>query len=1698
MALPTAERITNKYLYKNDQVIDNRLDDNLISQKGTIISVDKKEFMKGPGRFVNASDFSIVSSFFTQKNDIVAMNREEAILSNLPEGEYSKQEILKILGYIDGNGMGVNGMFAGANKTLGFYDDGKDDLLERAYIWNSTSYKISDTARFIISKNGERKIEGFGIEPGRVNKSGEMIDDFDFVGGGWSNLVNPGLETVIDPSGIGKTVTITFTGKIDTYTLTSTAFEKEKDKKSYWSLFNGASNYMYLNKLINKLWDSGSIKHLYQEKPIIYGSLDKNGKGKDDVIIGTEITKETLGKEATIDISESKVEKGVLNLLGLPINGSSIVNLLSKTHPDYETSDILEPLINKDELIESLTKLTNHLADYVKHGIVYVTGDGNDSITGTQYNDILHGGKGDDILDGKEGYNIYYIGGSDKIITSDNSDKELIGEIRFLDKSYQIKKQDLNKEVSNLSPDNFVNLVYDEENNRSFSVWNNGSGYKNFQATTLKGELVSYNLNSKVAVFKGNGENGEKYIFEATGVEADVSDPYRNSVYKDGIVNNSLISIKKLVITEEVSGHKVTINNLVTRDSYNGHVGFNIFLSDASNSEYRVPKIWYENYVAYENGKHSSSNQHGWGDPAQESIRDNASDLDSSDGGFGGHPDNGGDGGNPGNPGGPPKDKGRHYQPYDPLVLDLDSDGIETIGYERKNGAYFDHDSDGIRTATGWLKNDDGFLVFDRNQDGKINDLTELFSDRFAEGAKHGFAALATLDENQDGVIDEKDSAFSQLQVWRDLNQDGESSTNELVSLADLKIKSLHTGFEEKTEQLNGHNFLSQLGKYETQDGTFHLMGDVNFSYQPLYSRFIDELPLNEEQQKVINLSGIGKVRDLREAATLSLELNELLTRYSGLQRREDQLALLPDILNKWAQTDTHYKDYGYQLEKTVEVDSADVSQTISVTPSQLNAIRNAKHDPQVMARFEENKHKIATINSLYSLNIKQLYYTTDADINYIIDKVDSMYQSSVVLAYRSLLPQTRLKKYFSQISFIRKQDKWLTDYSKLTPLFHKSFQDSPINALTDLIEFLSLLDNPSKWSEGLDLLSQYLAYSKENNLYASWKSDNTLKVLEKLGFRFADEGSDKDDILIGDQTGNTLRGKNGNDVLLGGRGNDILDGGLGADTYVFSKGHGQDIIWEDSDSVHRAADIDAIRFTDVNFNEVKFRQQGNDLVLFGYAGEDSVTIKRFYSHIDYQIDRFEFADRTLTLTDLKAAGMRLFGTEGNDEINDWDGNTVIDAGAGDDKIRGGNGNDTLIGNTGNDEMEGGLGADTYVFSKGHGQDIIWEDSDSVHRAADIDAIRFTDVNFNEVKFRQQGNDLVLFGYAGEDSVTIKRFYSHIDYQIDRFEFADRTLTLTDLKAAGMRLFGTEGNDEINDWDGNTVIDAGAGDDKIRGGNGNDTLIGNTGNDEMEGGLGADTYVFSKGHGRDIIWEDSDSAHRKADIDTIRFTDVNFNEVKFHRKDNDLVLFGYSNNDSIVIKRFFSHVDYQVENFVFADRTLTLKEMQSEGLCFVGTDGDDEMYDWSDGSGKAIYEGGRGNDTLNGNYGADTYIFNKGHGKDSIFEDASSAINPEDVIRFDQISDVSQLWFSRKNNSLVISELNTEDNVTIKNWYNHQNYKVEKIQLADGKSLNITQVEKLVEAMAAFESQYGGDITQASQNEIQQYLDKIAVSSYWS
>lgn len=87
---------------------------------------------------------------------------------------------------------------------------------------------------------------------------------------------------------------------------------------------------------------------------------------------------------------------------------------------------------------------------------------------------------------------------------------------------------------------------------------------------------------------------------------------------------------------------------------------------------------------------------------------------------------------------------------YDPLTLDLDGDGIETIAASNNSGVMFDSIVDGIKTATGWISSDDGILVRDINQNGTIDNGSELFGDstKLSSGvnASNGFAALVDLD----------------------------------------------------------------------------------------------------------------------------------------------------------------------------------------------------------------------------------------------------------------------------------------------------------------------------------------------------------------------------------------------------------------------------------------------------------------------------------------------------------------------------------------------------------------------------------------------------------------------------------------------------------------------------------------------------------------------------------------------------------------------------------------------------------------------------------------------------------------------------------------------------------------------------------------------------------------------------------------
>jgi hypothetical protein len=166
-----------------------------------------------------------------------------------------------------------------------------------------------------------------------------------------------------------------------------------------------------------------------------------------------------------------------------------------------------------------------------------------------------------------------------------------------------------------------------------------------------------------------------------------------------------------------------------------------------------------------------------------------------------------------------------------PLVLDLDGNGVRTLGLEA--GVRFDLAASGETRATGWVGGGDGLLVLDRNHDGIINDGGELFGSatRLADGssAGNGYVALAAIDSNADGVVDAKDSLYGDLRVWVDGNADGVSQAAELKTLAELHIASLNLDARRDGAVDNG-NLIGLSSTYTTDDGQQHAAADVWFA----------------------------------------------------------------------------------------------------------------------------------------------------------------------------------------------------------------------------------------------------------------------------------------------------------------------------------------------------------------------------------------------------------------------------------------------------------------------------------------------------------------------------------------------------------------------------------------------------------------------------------------------------------------------------------------------------------------------------------------------------------------------------------------------------------------------------------------------------------------------------------------------------
>ena len=888
-----------------------------------------------------------------------------------------------------------------------------------------------------------------------------------------------------------------------------------------------------------------------------------------------------------------------------------------------------------------------------------------------------------------------------------------------------------------------------------------------------------------------------------------------------------------------------------------------------------------------------------------------------------------------------------------PLILDLDGDGVETLGL----GALvnFDHAGDGFGERTGWVGKDDGLLVRDLNGDGKITSGAELFGNktRLSNGnnAANGFLALAELDSNSDGKIDSNDAAWSSLQVWKDTNSDGVTDASELLTLSQAGVGEIGLSYVNQGSGVApdaSGNLHQQVGGYVTASGGSRAMTDVWFTtsnWDTLDQR--TPLTLSTDITALPDLPGLGNLGSLRQAMARdsSGALKAAVSAFGTASSANQRSTLLHEVMFRWA--------------GVFDLDPA----------SRGNAIGDARILAFLEAVFVQNFQQNGGANNnpgggavpILQNIFTQLSSNFAAQMD--LQGRDKLFYETINLEWNDSQQSFEIDADALEV-FVRQQ--YAAGAS--SAIFELKRFGANILALgsEELLKAISATGSfhGDEVDRTLFWLGQKLGNENSESIYGISGVSNRINA---LGGNDQINGAELNDMLDGGEGNDNIWGNAGNDTLSGGLGNDYLSGDSGDDTYLFNLGDGNDIIAEYSNQ-----GIDTLNLgSGITTSNVQIARTGNsfsDLVL-SFGGTDSITIRDyFYGNSNAgRIENIVFTDGTVWdfaaltsrlttqgtangdyLYGISGVSNRINGLGGGDNINGAELNDVLDGGEGNDNIWGNAGNDTLSGGLGNDYLSGDSGDDTYLFNLGDGNDIIAEYSNQ-----GIDTLNLgSGITTSNVQIARTGNsfsDLVL-SFGGTDSITIRDyFYGNSNAgRIENIVFTDGTVWdfaaltsrlttqgtangdyLYGISGVSNRINGLGGGDNINGAELNDVLDGGEGNDSIWGNAGNDTLSGGLGNDYLSGDAGDDSYLFNLGDGNDTI---SDYDNTSGNIDTAFFgVGIAADQVWLQQVGNNLEVSIIGRNDKLVINNWYLGNSYHVERFRTSDG-LTLRDDRVQNL----------------------------------------------------------------------------------------------------------------------------------------------------------------------
>ncbi|NMD52679.1 hypothetical protein HG547_13760, partial [Shewanella sp. DNRA4] len=551
----------------------------------------------------------------------------------------------------------------------------------------------------------------------------------------------------------------------------------------------------------------------------------------------------------------------------------------------------------------------------------------------------------------------------------------------------------------------------------------------------------------------------------------------------------------------------------------------------------------------------------------------------------------------------------------DPLVFDLDGDGIETVSSDA--GIIFDHDGDGIKHGTGWVGANDGLLALDINGNGIIDSGKELFGDNTVlsngEKARDGFAALRDLDINGDGVIDNNDVIYEKLKIWQDINQDGISQASEIKSLAELNIKSIALNDTSQLNKTQNGNVISHVSNYFDTEGKSHVLGTLDFSFNGFYREF-NPIEISESAKGVVDFKGSGGVRDLREAATKNSSLLDVYNKFSSAESRDEQEVLIDELIMEWASSEDNFNlsHMHSTIEAVLEIGHGYTNNGNDGSAIFLNSSQYyQRHSELIVSNLGElaiessNEFKKDYFSKAGQIVIENMPVDSYERMLFILelfngrniragqgtllpqvssqahDQIRNAYENLKENIFSSLVFSTRLSHISDAILVRFDSNKISYDMSLWQAELIKLIESEPVSGIKDVLSALDYYQpyiSQSTWSKGAFislLLSDILPeIVPDNNISDLFPSEFVQELIESqetiilktntqvaVGSDSSDTikaaaGTNSDLIILGMDGDDILYGSNGNDHLEGGRGDDLLYAGLGADSLFGNEGN--------------------------------------------------------------------------------------------------------------------------------------------------------------------------------------------------------------------------------------------------------------------------------------------------------------------------------------------------------------------------------------------------------------------------------------------------------------------------------------------------------------------------------------------------------------